>query len=181
MDYHASSTHWLRFTQAFVCLQSGKPLKIPWRTACRLTHPPQCFLFLFICKVRSHLAALKSSGSVASSNSASTTPPLVLRSHSFTEPLAPSFENLHLRNSQEPHHHLPSSSSSSSSSSFPSLPSSTPARTDPQSHPQPRPSANDPAPSEEVPPRVRTGTKSESVKYPNRAIVPIPKRSNCHF
>ncbi|XP_073330143.1 mitogen-activated protein kinase kinase kinase kinase 4-like isoform X2 [Pagrus major] len=107
-------------------------------------------------QVRSHLAALKSSGSVASSNSSTTTPPAVSRSHSFSEPLAPSFENLHLRNSQEPHqHHHPPSSSPSSSSS-------TPARTDPQPHPQHRPSPHDLAPSEEVPPRVPVRTTSRS-------------------
>ncbi|XP_067371149.1 mitogen-activated protein kinase kinase kinase kinase 4 isoform X3 [Channa argus] len=107
-------------------------------------------------QVRTHQAAIKSSGSVASSNSSST-PPIVLRSHSFSEPLAPSFENLHLRNSQEPkqHHHLPSSSTSSSFSS-------TPARTDSQPHPQPRPSPNEPALSEEVPPRVPVRTTSRS-------------------
>ncbi|XP_040913810.1 mitogen-activated protein kinase kinase kinase kinase 4-like isoform X3 [Toxotes jaculatrix] len=106
-------------------------------------------------QVRSHLAALKSSGSVAS-NSSAATPPVVSRSHSFSEPLAPSFENLHLRNSQEPHpHHHPPSSSPSSSSS-------TPARTDPQPHPQPRPSPHEPAPSEEVPPRVPLRTTSRS-------------------
>uniref|UniRef100_A0A3B4UG64 non-specific serine/threonine protein kinase n=1 Tax=Seriola dumerili TaxID=41447 RepID=A0A3B4UG64_SERDU len=110
-------------------------------------------------QVRSHLAALKSSGSVAS-NSSAATPPVVSRSHSFSEPLTPSFENLHLRNSQEPHqhHHPPSSSPSSSSSS------STPARTDPQPHPQPqpRPLPHEPAPSEEVPPRVPVRTTSRS-------------------
>uniref|UniRef100_A0A8C9YI14 non-specific serine/threonine protein kinase n=1 Tax=Sander lucioperca TaxID=283035 RepID=A0A8C9YI14_SANLU len=109
-------------------------------------HPP----------VRSHLAALKSSGSVAASNSSATTLPAVSRSHSFTEPLAPSFENLHLRNSQE-HPHSPSSSPSSSSS--------TPARTDPQPHSQHRPSPREPAPSEEVPPRVRTGRKIPGVVW----------------
>lgn len=108
---------------------------------------PNVFCFV-VCKVRSHLAALKSSGSVASSNASAATPPIVPWSHSFSEPLAPSFENLHLRNSQEPHQHHHHSSSSPSSSS-------TPARTDPQSHPQPRP--HEPAPSDEVPPRVRTG------------------------
>ncbi|XP_050925539.1 mitogen-activated protein kinase kinase kinase kinase 4 isoform X2 [Lates calcarifer] len=106
-------------------------------------------------QVRSLLAALKSSGSVAS-NSPTTTPPIVSRSHSFSEPLTPSFEKLHLRNSQEPHqhHHLPSSSPSSSSS--------TPARIDPQPLPQPRPSPHEPAPSEEVPPRVPVRTTSRS-------------------
>nr|XP_046260755.1 mitogen-activated protein kinase kinase kinase kinase 4-like isoform X3 [Scatophagus argus] len=106
-------------------------------------------------QVRSHLAALKSSGSVASSNSSATTLPIVSRSQSFSEPLA-SFENLHLRNSQEPHqhHHPPSSSPSSSSSK--------PARTDPQPHPQLRPSPHELAPSEEVPPRVPVRTTSRS-------------------
>ncbi|XP_039672982.1 mitogen-activated protein kinase kinase kinase kinase 4-like isoform X6 [Perca fluviatilis] len=104
-------------------------------------------------QVRSHLAALKSSGSVAASNSSATTLPAVSRSHSFTEPLAASFENLHLHNSQE-HPHSPSSSPSSSSS--------TPARTDPQPHSQHRPSPREPAPSEEVPPRVPVRTTSRS-------------------
>ncbi|XP_032385361.1 mitogen-activated protein kinase kinase kinase kinase 4 isoform X7 [Etheostoma spectabile] len=105
-------------------------------------------------QVRSHLAALKSSGSVAASNSPATTlPAAVSRSHSFTESLAPSFENLHLRNSQE-HPHPPSSSPSSSSS--------TPARTDPQPYPQHRPSPREAAPSEEVPPRVPVRTTSRS-------------------
>uniref|UniRef100_A0A665W1J7 non-specific serine/threonine protein kinase n=1 Tax=Echeneis naucrates TaxID=173247 RepID=A0A665W1J7_ECHNA len=105
-------------------------------------------------QVRSHRAALKSSGSVAP-NSSATTLPVVSRSQSFNEPLAPSFENLHLRNSQEPHqhHHLPSPSPSSSSS---------PAHTDPQPHPQPRPSSHEAAPSEEVPPRVPVRTTSRS-------------------
>ncbi|KAM6955679.1 mitogen-activated protein kinase kinase kinase kinase 4-like isoform 5-T5 [Lycodopsis pacificus] len=99
-------------------------------------------------QVRSHLAALKSSGSVASpkSSSAAATPPAVSRPHSFSEPLAPSFENLHLRSSQE-HHHPPPSSPPSSSSS--------PAHTDPQPHPEHRL-------SEEVPPRVPVRTTSRS-------------------
>ncbi|XP_070694323.1 mitogen-activated protein kinase kinase kinase kinase 4-like [Pempheris klunzingeri] len=110
-------------------------------------------------QVRSHLAALKSSGSVASA----APPPAVSRSHSFIEPLPPSFENLHLRNSQEPHqHHHPPSSSLSSSSSSSTSSSSTPARTDPQPHPQPRLSPHEPAPSEEVPPRVPVRTTSRS-------------------
>ncbi|XP_060943939.1 mitogen-activated protein kinase kinase kinase kinase 4 isoform X2 [Limanda limanda] len=103
-------------------------------------------------QVRSHLAAVKSSGSVAS-NSCATAPPLVSQLHSFSEPLAPSFENLHLRNNQE-HHHPPPSSSPSSTSS-------TPARTDPQPHTQPRPSHHEAAPSE-VPPRVPVRTTSRS-------------------
>lgn len=164
------------FTQGFlreqfwspVWLRSEKPLKIPRSPcpcssalACRLTHPPPMCSVFVVCKVRSHLAALKSSGSVASSNTAATAPPAVSRSQSFSEPLAPSFENLHLRNSQEPHqhHHPPSSSPSSSSSS------TTPARTDPQPHPKPRPSPHELAPSEEVPPRVRTGRKTPGVVW----------------
>ncbi|XP_026150318.1 mitogen-activated protein kinase kinase kinase kinase 4 isoform X2 [Mastacembelus armatus] len=108
-------------------------------------------------QVRSHLAALKNSSSVASSNSSSATPPVVSRSQSFSEPLAASFENLHLRNTQETHqHHQPPSSSSSSSSS------SIPARTDPHPHPQPRPSPHEPGRSEEVPPRVPVRTTSRS-------------------
>uniref|UniRef100_A0A668W3Q6 non-specific serine/threonine protein kinase n=1 Tax=Oreochromis aureus TaxID=47969 RepID=A0A668W3Q6_OREAU len=110
--------------------------------------------------VRSHLAALKSSSSVASSNSSTATPPVVSRSHSFTEPLTPSFENLHLQNSHESRHHLPSSSSPLSSSS------STPARTDPHPHPQPR--QYEPAPSAEVPPRVPVRTTSRSPVLPRR-------------
>uniref|UniRef100_A0AAX7SY04 non-specific serine/threonine protein kinase n=1 Tax=Astatotilapia calliptera TaxID=8154 RepID=A0AAX7SY04_ASTCA len=94
---------------------------------------------------------VRSSSSVASSNSTAT-PPVVSRSHSFTEPLTPSFENLHLQNSHESRRHLPSSSSPLSSSS------STPTRTDPHPHPQPRP--HEPAPSAEVPPRVRTRRKN---------------------
>ncbi|XP_041858188.1 mitogen-activated protein kinase kinase kinase kinase 4-like isoform X4 [Melanotaenia boesemani] len=108
-------------------------------------------------QVRSHLAALKSSSSVASSNSSSPTPPVVSRSQSFSEQLAPSFENLHLHNSHESHlHHQPPSSSS------PSFSSSTPARTDPQTHPQPRPLPHDKVPSEEAPPRVPVRTTSRS-------------------
>uniref|UniRef100_A0A668AZ33 non-specific serine/threonine protein kinase n=1 Tax=Myripristis murdjan TaxID=586833 RepID=A0A668AZ33_9TELE len=94
------------------------------------------FLVIYL-PVRSHLAALKSSGSVASSSSSSSSatppppPPAVCRSHSFSEPPAPpSFANVHLRNSQEPHqhhhqhhhhhhHHHPSSSPSSSSMPVP--------------------------------------------------------------
>lgn len=133
-------------------LQTPEDTLKPLSTACRLTPPPPLCCVFVVCKVRSHVAALKSSGSVASSNSStSTAPPVVLRSQSFGEPLASSFENLHLRHSQEPHqqHHHPPSSSSSASS--------TPARTDPQSHSQPRPSPNEPAPSEEALPRVSTG------------------------
>ncbi|XP_056145449.1 mitogen-activated protein kinase kinase kinase kinase 4-like isoform X1 [Lampris incognitus] len=111
-------------------------------------------------QVRSHLAALKSSGSAApssaasSSSSSATPPPVVSRSHSFSEPLAPSFANLHLRNSQDTHHHHHPPSSSP--------PSSSPARTDPQSHLQPRPSPHEPVHTEEVPPRVPVRTTSRS-------------------
>ncbi|XP_061579096.1 mitogen-activated protein kinase kinase kinase kinase 4 isoform X8 [Cololabis saira] len=104
-------------------------------------------------QVRSHLAALKSSSSVASSSSSSPTPPAVSRSHPISEPLASSFENLHLHNSHDSHQ--PPSSSSSSSSS-------TPARTDPQSQLQSRPFPHDKAPSEEAPPRVPVRTTSRS-------------------
>ncbi|XP_045081449.1 mitogen-activated protein kinase kinase kinase kinase 4-like isoform X6 [Coregonus clupeaformis] len=87
----------------------------------------------------SHLAALKSS-SVAP-------PPVVSRSHSFSEPVVPSFAHLHLR-SQEPHnhHHHPSAAAPS------------PARTDPQPPTQPPASG----PSDEVPPRVPVRTTSRS-------------------
>ncbi|MEQ2250904.1 hypothetical protein ILYODFUR_005699 [Ilyodon furcidens] len=102
-------------------------------------------------QVRSHLAALKSSSSVASPNSSASTPPAMSRSHSFTEPLTPSFENHHLHKSHESHqHHIPPSSSSS-----PSFLSSTPARTEPQNHPQSRPMPHEKVPSEDAPPRVR--------------------------
>ncbi|XP_028993167.1 mitogen-activated protein kinase kinase kinase kinase 4-like isoform X4 [Betta splendens] len=106
-------------------------------------------------QVRSHVAALKSGSVIASSNSSSFIQPTVSRSQSFSEPLASSFEHLHLRNSQDPHqhHHPPSSSSSSSSPS---------ARTDPQSHSQPRPPPSEPAPPEEAPPRVPVRTTSRS-------------------
>ncbi|XP_031680159.1 mitogen-activated protein kinase kinase kinase kinase 4 isoform X13 [Oncorhynchus kisutch] len=79
----------------------------------------------------SHLAALKSSSAAP--------PPVVSRSHSFSEPAVPSFAHLHLR-SQEPHnhHHHPSAA----------------ARTDPQ------PPAS--GPSDEVPPRVPVRTTSRS-------------------
>uniref|UniRef100_A0A4W5NMM9 non-specific serine/threonine protein kinase n=1 Tax=Hucho hucho TaxID=62062 RepID=A0A4W5NMM9_9TELE len=83
----------------------------------------------------SHLAALKSSSAAP--------PPVVSRSHSFSEPVVPSFAHLHLR-SQEPHnHHL-----------HPSAAAPTAARTDPL------PPAS--GPSEEVPPRVPVRTTSRS-------------------
>ncbi|XP_045553636.1 mitogen-activated protein kinase kinase kinase kinase 4 isoform X14 [Salmo salar] len=83
----------------------------------------------------SHLAALKSSSAAP--------PPVVSRSHSFSEPAVPSFAHLHLR-SQEPHnHHL-----------HPSAAAPSAARTDPQ------PPAL--GPSDEVPPRVPVRTTSRS-------------------
>uniref|UniRef100_A0A8C7ISK0 non-specific serine/threonine protein kinase n=1 Tax=Oncorhynchus kisutch TaxID=8019 RepID=A0A8C7ISK0_ONCKI len=97
--------------------------------------PPPCSLpsvCLSVWKVQwSHLAALKSSSAAP--------PPVVSRSHSFSEPAVPSFAHLHLR-SQEPHnhHHHPSAA----------------ARTDPQ------PPAS--GPSDEVPPRVPVRTTSRS-------------------
>uniref|UniRef100_A0A146YRX0 non-specific serine/threonine protein kinase n=1 Tax=Fundulus heteroclitus TaxID=8078 RepID=A0A146YRX0_FUNHE len=110
-------------------------------------------------QVRSHLAALKiSSSSVASPNSSASTPPAMSRSHSFTEPLTPSFENHQLHKSPESHqHHLPPSSSSS-----PSFLSSTPARPEPQTHPQSRPMPHEKVPSEDAPPRVPVRTTSRS-------------------
>ncbi|XP_055785742.1 mitogen-activated protein kinase kinase kinase kinase 4-like isoform X1 [Salvelinus fontinalis] len=83
----------------------------------------------------SHLAALKSSSAAP--------PPVVSRSHSFSEPAVPSFAHLHLH-SQEPHnHHL-----------HPSAAAPSAARTDPQ------PPAS--GPSDEVPPRVPVRTTSRS-------------------
>ncbi|XP_027880093.1 mitogen-activated protein kinase kinase kinase kinase 4-like isoform X5 [Xiphophorus couchianus] len=109
-------------------------------------------------QVRSHLAALKSSSSVASPNSSAATPPVMSRSHSFTEPLTPSFENYHPHKSHEPHqHHHPASSSSS-----PSFLPSAPARTEPQTHPQSRPMPHEKVPSEDGPPRVPVRTTSRS-------------------
>ncbi|XP_034042712.1 TRAF2 and NCK-interacting protein kinase-like isoform X5 [Thalassophryne amazonica] len=103
-------------------------------------------------QVCSHLAALKSS-SMASSNSSATSPPIMSRSHSFSDPFAPSFENLLQEPHQLPCHH---------SSSYPSFSSSTPARTDSQSQPQARASSYEPASAEEVPPRVPVRTTSRS-------------------
>uniref|UniRef100_A0A674EZL0 non-specific serine/threonine protein kinase n=1 Tax=Salmo trutta TaxID=8032 RepID=A0A674EZL0_SALTR len=102
--------------------------------------PPTSPLFSPLCvsvwKVQwSHLAALKSSSAAP--------PPVVSRSHSFSEPAVPSFAHLHLR-SQEPHnHHL-----------HPSAAAPSAARTDPQ------PPAL--GPSDEVPPRVPVRTTSRS-------------------
>uniref|UniRef100_A0A3B5MXK1 non-specific serine/threonine protein kinase n=1 Tax=Xiphophorus couchianus TaxID=32473 RepID=A0A3B5MXK1_9TELE len=115
----------------------------------QLLHEQAMLLVSFSRIVRSHLAALKSSSSVASPNSSAATPPVMSRSHSFTEPLTPSFENYHPHKSHEPHqHHHPASSSSS-----PSFLPSAPARTEPQTHPQSRP-----MPHEKVP--VRTTSRS---------------------
>ncbi|KAM8856876.1 mitogen-activated protein kinase kinase kinase kinase 4-like isoform 10-T10 [Synchiropus picturatus] len=105
-------------------------------------------------QVRPHVSVLKSSMSVASSGSSVSTPHAVSRSHSFNEQLTSSFENLHLRNSQEPHHHHHYSPSSS--------PSSTPTRTDPPPNPLPRPSPHEPSTPTEVPPRVPVRTTSRS-------------------
>ncbi|XP_037543028.1 mitogen-activated protein kinase kinase kinase kinase 4 [Nematolebias whitei] len=113
-------------------------------------------------QVRSHLAALKSSSSMAPPNSSPSAPPVVSRSQSFSEPLTPSFENLHLHKSHKSHqHHQPPSSSSSASSS-------TPARTDPQTHHQSRPLPHEKTPSEEVLPRVPVRTTSRSPVLPRR-------------
>ncbi|XP_053733682.1 mitogen-activated protein kinase kinase kinase kinase 4-like isoform X7 [Synchiropus splendidus] len=106
-------------------------------------------------QVRPHVSVLKSSMSVASSGSSVSTPHAVSRSHSFNEQLTSSFENLHLRNNQEPHHHHHHYSPSSS-------PSSTPARTDPPPNPLPRPSPHEPSTPTEVPPRVPVRTTSRS-------------------
>ncbi|XP_015256275.1 PREDICTED: traf2 and NCK-interacting protein kinase-like isoform X3 [Cyprinodon variegatus] len=107
-------------------------------------------------QVRSHLAALKISSSVASPNSSASTPPAMSRSQSFTEPLTASFENHHLHKSNESHHLPPSSSSS------PSFLSSTPARPEPQTQPQSRPLPHEKVPSEDAPPRVPVRTTSRS-------------------
>ncbi|XP_075336139.1 mitogen-activated protein kinase kinase kinase kinase 4-like isoform X5 [Odontesthes bonariensis] len=93
-------------------------------------------------QVRSHPAALKSSSGATSAP----------QSRSFSQPLAPSFENLHLHNSHDSHqHHQPPPPSASS----------TPARTEPQTHPQPRPLPHEKAPSEEAPPRDLTALAKE--------------------
>lgn len=106
--------------------------------------PPTSPLFSPLCvsvwKVQwSHLAALKSSSAAP--------PPVVSRSHSFSEPAVPSFAHLHLR-SQEPHshHHHPSAAAPSA------------ARTDPQ------PPAS--GPSDEVPPRVRKDSPGDPLFQP---------------
>uniref|UniRef100_A0A8C8C6H2 non-specific serine/threonine protein kinase n=1 Tax=Oncorhynchus tshawytscha TaxID=74940 RepID=A0A8C8C6H2_ONCTS len=89
----------------------------------------------------SHLAALKSS--IA-------TPPVVSRSHSFSEPIVPGFAHLNLRSQEQ--HHQPAPSSSSSS----------PAHTDLQPHPQPRATPLEKAPTDDSPPRVPVRTTSRS-------------------
>ncbi|XP_071197467.1 mitogen-activated protein kinase kinase kinase kinase 4-like isoform X5 [Salvelinus alpinus] len=62
-------------------------------------------------------------------------PPVVSRSHSFSEPIVPSFAQLHLCSQEQHHHPAPSS----------------PARTDPQSNPKALPL--DKAPTDDTPPR----------------------------
>ncbi|XP_062313695.1 mitogen-activated protein kinase kinase kinase kinase 4 isoform X3 [Osmerus eperlanus] len=84
-------------------------------------------------------------------------PAAVLRSPSFSEPVAPSFAHLHLRPQDSYHHHRLAQPPQSSSPS-----SSSPARTDPQPHPQPRATPHEPAPSDEAPPRVPVRTTSRS-------------------
>lgn len=65
--------------------------------------------------------------------------PVVSCSHSFSEPIVPSFAHLHLCSQEQHHHPAPSS----------------PARTDPQSNPQPKALPLDQAPTDDTPPRVR--------------------------
>ncbi|XP_042162412.1 mitogen-activated protein kinase kinase kinase kinase 4-like isoform X9 [Oncorhynchus tshawytscha] len=65
------------------------------------------------------------------------TPPVVSCSHSFSEPIVPSFAHLHLCSQEQHHHPAPSS----------------PARTDPQSYPQPKALPLDKAPTDDTPPR----------------------------
>ncbi|XP_019897819.2 mitogen-activated protein kinase kinase kinase kinase 4 isoform X3 [Esox lucius] len=89
----------------------------------------------------SQLASLKSS-SVAP-------PPVVSRSHSFSEPVVASFAHLHLR-SQEPHNHHHHHAAAAPS----------PPRTDPHSQPPTQPPAL--GPGDEVPPRVPVRTTSRS-------------------
>ncbi|XP_070979911.1 mitogen-activated protein kinase kinase kinase kinase 4-like isoform X9 [Oncorhynchus clarkii lewisi] len=64
-------------------------------------------------------------------------PPVVSCSHSFSEPIVPSFAHLHLCSQEQHHHPAPSS----------------PARTDPQSYPQPKALPLDKAPTDDTPPR----------------------------
>uniref|UniRef100_A0A8C7MRU6 non-specific serine/threonine protein kinase n=1 Tax=Oncorhynchus kisutch TaxID=8019 RepID=A0A8C7MRU6_ONCKI len=73
-------------------------------------------------------------------------PPVVSCSHSFSEPMVPSFAHLHLCSQEQHHHPAPSS----------------PARTDPQSYPQPKALPLDKAPTDDTPPRVPVRTTSRS-------------------
>ncbi|XP_036815005.1 mitogen-activated protein kinase kinase kinase kinase 4 isoform X8 [Oncorhynchus mykiss] len=73
-------------------------------------------------------------------------PPVVSCSHSFSEPIVPSFAHLHLCSQEQHHHPAPSS----------------PARTDPQSYPQPKALPLDKAPTDDTPPRVPVRTTSRS-------------------
>ncbi|XP_034153528.1 mitogen-activated protein kinase kinase kinase kinase 4-like [Esox lucius] len=108
-------------------------------------------------------------------------PPIVSRSPSFSEPMVPSFAQLHLRSQGPQHHPAPSSSSSSS-----------PARTDPQPHPQPRALPLEKAPTDDTPPRglpikhhflffgevpVRTTSRSPVL---SRRDSPVPWQCQCH-
>ncbi|XP_014020620.2 mitogen-activated protein kinase kinase kinase kinase 4 isoform X8 [Salmo salar] len=72
--------------------------------------------------------------------------PVVSCSHSFSEPIVPSFAHLHLCSQEQHHHPAPSS----------------PARTDPQSNPQPKALPLDQAPTDDTPPRVPVRTTSRS-------------------
>eukprot|EP00063_Salmo_salar_P045785 XP_014020620.1 PREDICTED: mitogen-activated protein kinase kinase kinase kinase 4-like isoform X6 [Salmo salar] len=72
--------------------------------------------------------------------------PVVSCSHSFSEPIVPSFAHLHLCSQEQHHHPAPSS----------------PARTDPQSNPQPKALPLDKAPTDDTPPRVPVRTTSRS-------------------
>uniref|UniRef100_A0A4W5NJU6 non-specific serine/threonine protein kinase n=1 Tax=Hucho hucho TaxID=62062 RepID=A0A4W5NJU6_9TELE len=92
-------------------------------------------LSIYLWKVQwSHLAALKSS--IA-------TPPVVSRSHSFSEPIVPGFAHLNLRSQEQ--HHQPA-------------PSPSPTCTDPQPWATPL----EKAPTDDSPPRVPVRTTSRS-------------------
>ncbi|XP_035605524.1 mitogen-activated protein kinase kinase kinase kinase 4-like isoform X4 [Oncorhynchus keta] len=97
----------------------------------------------------SHLSGLKSS--IA-------TPPVVSRSHSFSEPIVTGFTHLNLRSQEQ--HHQPAPSSSSSS----------PAHTDLQPHPQPRATPLEKAPTDDSPPRDLTALAKEL-----RAVEDVPR------
>uniref|UniRef100_A0A4W5NRF0 non-specific serine/threonine protein kinase n=1 Tax=Hucho hucho TaxID=62062 RepID=A0A4W5NRF0_9TELE len=75
-----------------------------------------------------------------------TAPLVVSRSHSFSEPIVPSFAHLYLCSQEQHHHPAPSS----------------PARTDPQPNPQPKALPLDKAPTDDTPPRVPVRTTSRS-------------------